>query len=311
MISEQRVLGSAPTASITKIIPTSKTQEHWTLFVSAWVGNFGGTDAQYVDFDLYHTPDAFTWAKGSVSNHLNAMAISPRLDLRQSQSLVMTPQLQQAIKLLQLSNMELAAYVEQELEQNPQLEREEAESAGSQPGADAPSGEPEGDGAIADTRDLTAPDHLPNGDDAPLDADFDNVWTDDGPGESDGALSMWGVRGGRGFDAGDADLEQTVSKDVSLRDYLTEQLMVDIDNPVDRIIGVHLIDMLDEAGYVSGGLAPVAEQLGCSEERVLVTLGKLQSFDPPHHASWPPEAEDSHDDRHPDTRGQGVTGRRA
>ncbi|MEE8275551.1 MAG: RNA polymerase factor sigma-54 [Alphaproteobacteria bacterium] len=209
------------------------------------------------------------------------MAISPRLDLRQSQSLVMTPQLQQAIKLLQLSNMELAAYVEQELEQNPLLEREEAESTGSQPGADAPSGEPEGDGAIADTRDLTAPDHLPNGDDAPLDADFDNVWTDDGPGESDGALSMWGVRGGRGFDAGDADFEQTVSRDVSLRDYLTEQLMVDIDDPVDRIIGVHLIDMLDEAGYVSGGLAPVAEQLGCSEERVLVTLGKLQSFDPP------------------------------
>ncbi len=53
------------------------------------------------------------------------MAISQRLEIRQGQSLVMTPQLQQAIKLLQLSNLELAAYVEQELERNPLLERDD------------------------------------------------------------------------------------------------------------------------------------------------------------------------------------------
>jgi RNA polymerase sigma-54 factor len=53
------------------------------------------------------------------------MAITPRLDLRQTQSLVMTPQLQQAIKLLQLSNLEVTAYIEQEIEQNPLLERDE------------------------------------------------------------------------------------------------------------------------------------------------------------------------------------------
>ena len=51
------------------------------------------------------------------------MALSQRLEFRQSQSLVMTPQLMQAIKLLQLSNVDLAAYVEGELEQNPLLER--------------------------------------------------------------------------------------------------------------------------------------------------------------------------------------------
>jgi RNA polymerase sigma-54 factor len=50
------------------------------------------------------------------------MAVRQRMDLRQTQSLVMTPQLQQAIKLLELSNQELAAYVEQEIEQNPLLE---------------------------------------------------------------------------------------------------------------------------------------------------------------------------------------------
>ena len=53
------------------------------------------------------------------------MAIGPRLEFRQSQSLVMTPQLRQAIKLLQFSNMEVAAYIEEELERNPLLERDE------------------------------------------------------------------------------------------------------------------------------------------------------------------------------------------
>ena len=57
------------------------------------------------------------------------MAVTQRLELRQSQSLVMTPQLQQAIKLLQLSHLDLAAYVERELEQNPLLEHEESDLA--------------------------------------------------------------------------------------------------------------------------------------------------------------------------------------
>ena len=66
------------------------------------------------------------------------MAFTTKLELRQSHSLVMTPQLQQAIKLLQLSNMELAAFVETELERNPLLEREEADETGSPLAADAP-----------------------------------------------------------------------------------------------------------------------------------------------------------------------------
>src|SRR5688500_10309455 len=57
------------------------------------------------------------------------MTMNQRLDLRQAQTLVMTPQLQQAIKLLQLSNQELTEYVERELEQNPLLERDDAPEA--------------------------------------------------------------------------------------------------------------------------------------------------------------------------------------
>src|SRR5712691_10933058 len=70
------------------------------------------------------------------------MALSQRLEMRQSQALVMTPQLMQAIKLLQLSSLDLAAYVEGELERNPLLERAEDDS----PAAAAETGEPAGEG---------------------------------------------------------------------------------------------------------------------------------------------------------------------
>ena len=59
---------------------------------------------------------------GEAFQPLDVMALGPRLDLRQSQSLVMTPQLQQAIKLLALSNLELETFVDSELEKNPLLE---------------------------------------------------------------------------------------------------------------------------------------------------------------------------------------------
>ena len=73
------------------------------------------------------------------------MALSPRLDLRQSQSLVITPQLQQAIKLLQLSSVELSAYITQELESNPLLEVEETGEESFTAEANAPT-EDRGDG---------------------------------------------------------------------------------------------------------------------------------------------------------------------
>ena len=68
------------------------------------------------------------------------MAITTKLELRQTHSLVMTPQLQQAIKLLQLSNMELVTFVEAELERNPLLERADPDETGN-PAAE-PAAEP-------------------------------------------------------------------------------------------------------------------------------------------------------------------------
>ena len=232
------------------------------------------------------------------------MAMKPRLELRQSQALVMTPQLQQAIKLLQLSSMDLLAYVEQELEQNPLLERDDGANDGLEgTGVDAADDgtaevEPDPDG---ESDDLSAVDRTvdvarPLADDDSPDVDYDNQWSNDSP--TDGADGMggmdgdrldiaapaqfedWGSSGG-GFEDGRGNLEQTLSDTPSLREHLIAQLNMDVADAGDRMIGLHLIDMLDEAGYLTGDVAPLAELLGCAVERVERTLARLQTFDPP------------------------------
>ncbi len=234
------------------------------------------------------------------------MAVTQRLELRQSQSLVMTPQLQQAIKLLQLSNMDLAAYVEQELERNPLLERDEtAEGAGANDAgaegedgnrteaeAQAPDGAPEhtasnedGSAEPLDTHELTESDNLPSETEAPLDTDYENVY-DSGPGEAwsgDGGPSggRSGGSGGGDFEGDDRGIDQRISEPVTLRRHLLEQLQIDITDPVDRMIGLHLIEMLDDSGYLIGDLDPVAAALGCELSRVEQTLTAMQRFDPP------------------------------
>ena len=118
------------------------------------------------------------------------MALTPRLDLRQSQSLVMTPQLQQAIKLLQLSNLELSVFVEQELEQNPLLERDEGQSAAPAEEAVAPEREEAGEEPLVDS--------LPGqSEEAPLDVDYENTFTNGGLDEGSEGLADWGRSGGR------------------------------------------------------------------------------------------------------------------
>ena len=85
------------------------------------------------------------------------MALNQRLELRQGQSLVMTPQLQQAIKLLQMSNIELQAFVDQELERNPLLERDERSEIRKEAPPDAPISQPD----IVSALQLLLADHRP------------------------------------------------------------------------------------------------------------------------------------------------------
>ncbi|HET7595267.1 MAG TPA: RNA polymerase factor sigma-54 [Stellaceae bacterium] len=192
------------------------------------------------------------------------MALSQRLDLRQTQALVMTPQLQQAIKLLQLSNLELSAFIETELEQNPLLERDDAPADGV---AEPPANE---DPAAA----------------AAEEEEVDR-WRETAGTEGEGNLDLAGDpaawRAPSTSTPGNGDLpgiDQTLSRPLTLREHLLAQLSVDIIEPVDRVIGTHLIEMTDDAGYLQGDLADVATRLDCDVARVQATLAKLQRFDP-------------------------------
>ena len=217
------------------------------------------------------------------------MALSQRLEFRQTQALVMTPQLMQAIKLLQLSSLDLAAYVEGELERNPLLERGseeetpavngEAADGPPEPKSDAPEdwiGETMGDGLGATSRSSM---------EEALGTELENVFPDDGgeksaPAEAPPpAYSEWSG-GGSGAADDDYNLEAFVSAETTLIDHLAEQMALTIHDPARRMIGQYLIDMVDETGYLSGDLAGVAEKLGAPLTEVEAVLAQLQTFDP-------------------------------
>jgi RNA polymerase sigma-54 factor len=214
------------------------------------------------------------------------MALTPRLDLRQSQSLVMTPQLQQAIKLLQLSNLELASYVEQQLEENPLLERDRPDSE-SVPLDDIAGAAPASQDVLTGV-DRVIAEESGFSSDAALDVDYDNQFDGDSAAataDRGGAELNSGPTSASSRQAGEAgertaNLESTVASSRSLRDFLAEQLSLDIADPVDRMIGFQLIEMLDDAGYLVGELREVAEVLGCDVDRVEAVLFRVQQFEP-------------------------------
>lgn len=222
------------------------------------------------------------------------MGLSAKLMMRQGQTLTMTPQLLQAIKLLQFSNLELSAFIESELEKNPLLERlEETQEPGAreEPGSDAPDGGDDGarewDSATLETGAAAL--------EAALDTDFSNTFeaeripatqerqSFDAPGLSDTA---WSGTGGAapgssgGFDGEAPDLEAYVAERVSLADHLSRQMALATGDPVARLIGAALIDAIDESGYCRADLDEIADRLGCALARVEAALGLLQSFDP-------------------------------
>lgn len=215
------------------------------------------------------------------------MAATQRLELRQRQSLVMTPQLQQAIKLLQLSNLELAAEVDRELEQNPLLDRDEGanDSLLEGPAADQQeAADDSAEGAGGDDGDVvtrTATEALPEKADEPLDTDYENVYTNGAQGEGPGGEPSFATRGaGPSGEEGDYSLEQRLADTVTLRQHLTQQLQLEISDPIERAIGACLIDLLDDNGYLTSDLAELAQQLGCGVERVEAVLAVMQGFEP-------------------------------
>ncbi len=228
------------------------------------------------------------------------MALSQKLQMRQGQSLVMTPQLQQAIKLLQMSNFELQAYVESELESNPLLERDESDDAGRDivSDSDAEAGRAEAGTDIKDTAEQIA-----SGENTPenldqFDTGLENVYADEatadkinreaadpmGMQDSGWQLSSTGNTaggsGGGGYD-GEMAFDATLASEHTLSDHLTEQLHLAVSDPAMRMIGAHMIGMVNEAGYLTGDIGSIADTLGANMDLVEQTLTIVQTFDPP------------------------------
>jgi RNA polymerase sigma-54 factor len=204
------------------------------------------------------------------------MAIGPRLDLRQSQSLVMTPQLRQAIKLLQYSNLEVAAFVEEELERNPLLERDEA--------GDAPAAEqaaldqrPVRAEADADVAEMVRAETLPEGGAEPLDAGHAELYDPGGPSDGQGFDRRSAVRA----ESDERGIEDIPQSRPPLREHLGEQLRLGFTDPVERMIGAHLIALLCPAGRLTAAPEDVAKAMGVPLARVEAVRARMMRFDPP------------------------------
>ncbi|MEQ1614948.1 MAG: RNA polymerase factor sigma-54 [Hyphomicrobiaceae bacterium] len=212
------------------------------------------------------------------------MALSARLEMRQGQQLVMTPQLQQAIRLLQLSNMELNAFVEQEVERNPLLERDENGEAPLPTTIDSAL---ESDAGATAANDYTALDLAKPDADAvgALDTSAENLYPDAGRGDIGPDLggSNWTnvSNGSSSYGDDEYNPENFVAADISLKDHLLEQMQIALQAPAERLIGQYLIDQVDDAGYLTAALEEIAVRLGCSIDLVERVLAKLQTFDPP------------------------------
>jgi len=189
----------------------------------------------------------------------------------------MTPQLQQAIKLLQLSNVELAEYCEQELERNPLLERDDREPA---------AGDAERETAETAAKKETLDQELARDDFSKV-ADMDrdsheNMYDRETPAPPpSGSLTDWStVKSGNAFDGDEDLLESTVADGGTLKDHLLEQVTIAA-LPADmRLVCLQLIDSIDEAGYLRADIAEVAERMGVALCDVEEVLRVLQGFDP-------------------------------
>lgn len=223
------------------------------------------------------------------------MSGGPKLELKQSQtqSLVMTQQLQQSIKLLQMTSLELQEFIEQEIEQNPLLSLEGSEpNDDDTPRKDASDVSVESDQEDGEEREISTPESQADNTDASewLDASEEQFWEDEGNAYDSGQDSMFDghlsyhTAGGGSGSGEDEDgrnvLEQTVSAQESLQDHLLEQLMVDVHDPVMRVLGSKLIEMIDESGYLTAETTPLLEQLGCDAATLERTIETLQGFDP-------------------------------
>ncbi len=208
------------------------------------------------------------------------MALAAKLQMRQSQALVMTPQLMQSIRLLQYTHTELERFIDEEIERNPLLERSSDEGAG---GDDAPEPSAASEEASPDWLEPELEWSAEAISDK-LDSTLENVFPDE-PGITDrlgpDLAAQWKSNVGGKLPPGESfDLDSVAAHPVTLRDHVSEQISFAFADPAERLIAADLADSLDEAGYFRGEVAETAERLGAAVAAVERVLKTCQTFDP-------------------------------
>ena len=209
------------------------------------------------------------------------MALGPRLDLRQSQSLVMTPQLQQAIKLLALSNLELETFIGDAIAANPLLELGEPTPAPVTEAIEPPVEVRATNLETSPADRLIAEGHAES--DAPLDlrGAGEERERDTGDGDMGDAVGPdWGGAIHSGGSEDGPDFENRSAEGETLVAHLQGQIALAAQDRRTGLIAHHLIGLLDEAGYLTATLDEVAEELAIEEDEVEAGLALLQSLDP-------------------------------
>ena len=204
------------------------------------------------------------------------MAMTPRLEVRQSQSLTLTPQLMQSIRLLQLSHLELNAFVEMELMRNPLLEREDGiEASDTTPeGPEIAAGLNAAEDTVAYGDRIQSADSIAEG----YDTEIENVFPSQSAAERQTDSLEWSARNGSGEEA--PDIDQYVAARPTLSQHLAAQTGLILADPGERLIAQFLIDSLNEAGYLTVDLDTVARMLGTEIATVESVLQRIQGCDP-------------------------------
>jgi RNA polymerase sigma-54 factor len=206
------------------------------------------------------------------------MGLGPRLEVRQAQNLTLTPQLMQSIRLLQLSHVELDAFVAAELLGNPLLEREDGPQGPAEPAEPVePVAEPAGhEDTVSLSERLESADTIASG----YDTEVENVFPEQVAQDRPEADRSGRFEGGNGTSGESPDIDQYVAARPSLGEHLFAQIGLILADPADRLIARFLIDSLDEAGYLVIPLAAAAERLGADIARVGRVLAAAQGCDP-------------------------------
>ena len=195
------------------------------------------------------------------------------IQLRLGQQLTMTPQLQQAIRLLQLSMLDLQQEIQEALDTNLMLENaEEAERLNGDHGSDLPGETLEMPAAAANPEQEIRPESTPMPDELPVDAE----WTDH--------FDSYLPTGGAASDpATEIDLFAQQSKAPTLQEHLHWQLNLSRLDPTDLAVATAIVDAIDVDGYLTATLDELHDALGDEElalDEVEAVLHRVQSLDP-------------------------------